>query len=268
MRQRSGFTLVELSIVLVIIGLLIGGILAAQSMISMAKINAQVQQIGQFDAMVFNFKDTYRYLPGDAPTFGGDGDGLIELTARTCCDNNITAFAGEISAFWSSMDSRQFPGTAVYGSPGAQTNSSGPSKNVPLSKLGASGSFVIASALGVSGELANTSSPENYYAILASSQAHSLSPVSWYHFAPTTVTNSAVTPSDLLALDTKMDDGIANSGSVLSGSIGPNPSYPFCGGIVPTALPECSVGASYAISNNGDACTPLIRIGGSVGNPQ
>ncbi|MEI9897868.1 MAG: prepilin-type N-terminal cleavage/methylation domain-containing protein [Chthoniobacter sp.] len=47
---ESGFTLVEPSIVLVIIGLLIGGILVAQSMISTSKITATIQQLGQFDA--------------------------------------------------------------------------------------------------------------------------------------------------------------------------------------------------------------------------
>ena len=64
--KRSGFTLVELAIVLVIVGLLIGGILVAQSMISTAKINSQIKQFQQFDAAVANFITRYKAIPGDA----------------------------------------------------------------------------------------------------------------------------------------------------------------------------------------------------------
>lgn len=55
-RFKKGFTLVELAIVLVIIGLLIGGILVAQSMIGTSKITAAISQIQQFDAGVESFK--------------------------------------------------------------------------------------------------------------------------------------------------------------------------------------------------------------------
>ena len=47
--KKSGFTLVELSIVLVIIGLLIGGILVGQSLIESAKMNSFVRQVQQID---------------------------------------------------------------------------------------------------------------------------------------------------------------------------------------------------------------------------
>lgn len=265
MRQRKGFTLVELSIVLVIIGLLIGGILAAQSMISTAKINAQVRQIGQFDSMVLNFKDSYRYLPGDAPTFGGDGDGVIELTATSGYDNDIESFAGEIGNFWHDLDSTQFPGIAPFVQPGAKPNSSGSSKNVPASKLGSEGSFFIASALGITALTADTANPRNFYAILHRSQAQALSTWGWYSFSPTTSVNSAVKPVDLLALDQKIDDGLANSGNVLSGAIGTNISV---GGIIANPLASCSSGSTYVVANTGYECTPLIRIGGSVGVPQ
>ena len=50
--NKNGFTLVELSIVLVIIGLLIGGILVAQSMIGTAKITAFTRQVQQADIAV------------------------------------------------------------------------------------------------------------------------------------------------------------------------------------------------------------------------
>lgn len=80
--MKKGFTLVELSIVLVIIGLLIGGILIGQSLIQSAKINGLVQQFRQIQVAMEQFKSKYRYFPGDSPlhTPKGDGDGIVEST--------------------------------------------------------------------------------------------------------------------------------------------------------------------------------------------
>lgn len=67
MKQQSGFTLIEISIVLVIIGLLAGGILKGQQMIENAKYKAFVKEIESYSVAVYNFKDIYRYYPGDFP---------------------------------------------------------------------------------------------------------------------------------------------------------------------------------------------------------
>ena len=63
--MKNGFTLVELSIVLVIIGLLIGGILVGQSLIDSARIQAQIRQFQQYDIALSNFKSQYNQIPGD-----------------------------------------------------------------------------------------------------------------------------------------------------------------------------------------------------------
>jgi len=65
--RKKGFTLVELSIVLVIIGLLIGGILVAQSMIESSQIQKMGSVAGQLHAAIKMFKDNTGYYPGDAP---------------------------------------------------------------------------------------------------------------------------------------------------------------------------------------------------------
>lgn len=67
-KTQGGFTLVELSIVLVIIGLIIGGVLVGQDLIKAAEIRAQVNQIQQFDAAKNTFEAKYSYIPGDIPT--------------------------------------------------------------------------------------------------------------------------------------------------------------------------------------------------------
>lgn len=90
MSKVKGFTLIEIAIVLVIIGLLAGGILKGQQMIANAKYARFKADVDAYRVAVFAFKDRYRYFPGDFPrastafaasfsgTIGnGNGDGLI-----------------------------------------------------------------------------------------------------------------------------------------------------------------------------------------------
>jgi prepilin-type N-terminal cleavage/methylation domain-containing protein len=70
-RQHSGFTLVEIAIVLVIIGLLLGGILKGQEMITQARIKNVINDFNGITAAYFSYQDRYRAIPGDdaaAPT--------------------------------------------------------------------------------------------------------------------------------------------------------------------------------------------------------
>lgn len=64
-KKQKGFTLVELAIVLVIVGLLIGGILKGQKLLLNAKVTATVAQIKGIEAATTNFRDVYGALPGD-----------------------------------------------------------------------------------------------------------------------------------------------------------------------------------------------------------
>jgi prepilin-type N-terminal cleavage/methylation domain-containing protein len=97
--KNKGFTLVELAIVLVIVGLLISGILVAQSMINTTRIQAFGRQIGQYDAAIANFQDKYKGLPGDSLqtyTTARTGiavanNGIINPSATTLYDEEVAA---------------------------------------------------------------------------------------------------------------------------------------------------------------------------------
>jgi prepilin-type N-terminal cleavage/methylation domain-containing protein len=69
-RRPSGFTLIELSIVLVIIGLLIGGIVVGKSMIQAAELNAINRDVVRFASAVYAFRGKYNCMPGDCATAG------------------------------------------------------------------------------------------------------------------------------------------------------------------------------------------------------
>src|SRR2546427_10556260 len=86
---QAGFTLVEIAIVLVIIGLLLGGILKGQEMITQARIKNVINDFNGITAAINSYQDRYRALPGDdinaasrwAGSFGGNGDGALYVTA-------------------------------------------------------------------------------------------------------------------------------------------------------------------------------------------
>ena len=64
-RKQQGFTLIEIAIVLLIIGLLLGGIMKGQSMINSARVRAIANDLVGIEAAWISFQDRYRSLPGD-----------------------------------------------------------------------------------------------------------------------------------------------------------------------------------------------------------
>lgn len=65
--RLNGFTLIELSIVLVIIGLLVGGVMVGKDLIKTSEIHAQISQIESFTTAASTFRDKTNYLPADIP---------------------------------------------------------------------------------------------------------------------------------------------------------------------------------------------------------
>jgi prepilin-type N-terminal cleavage/methylation domain-containing protein len=94
MHKQRGFTLIEIAIVLVIIGLLLGGVLKGQELITSARVRNLISQQDGVKAAYFGFLDRYRALPGDytaatttisgvaagACAGNGNGDGQIGPT--------------------------------------------------------------------------------------------------------------------------------------------------------------------------------------------
>ena len=66
-RKQSGFTLVEIAIVLVIVGLLLGGVLKGREMITNAKIKRVENDFAGVSAAIYAYQDRYGVLPGDDP---------------------------------------------------------------------------------------------------------------------------------------------------------------------------------------------------------
>lgn len=95
LRSNRGFTLVELAIVLVIIGIILGAVLKGQELINNAKMKRAYNQYREVLAAVYTYYDRYGFYPGDDPnaatrwgisaaTGGALGNGLIDAYTQAC----------------------------------------------------------------------------------------------------------------------------------------------------------------------------------------
>jgi prepilin-type N-terminal cleavage/methylation domain-containing protein len=115
--KQKGFTLVEIAIVLVIVGLLIGGVLKGQEMITNAKLKRIESDNAGLAAAMFSYQDRYLQLPGDdndaADRFtmyggnvfvNGDGSGTIEGAWNVVATGDVTlAVTDESNLFFAHL---------------------------------------------------------------------------------------------------------------------------------------------------------------------
>ncbi len=87
MKKHTGFTLVEISIVLVIVSLILGGVLKGQALIDSARVRSVINDINGIRSAWYGFQDRFQAIPGDyadaatnisSTAKAGDGDGSID----------------------------------------------------------------------------------------------------------------------------------------------------------------------------------------------
>lgn len=101
-RRQAGFTLVEIAIVLVIVGLLLGAVLKGQELIFNSKVKASYNLSRELSAAMFAYQDRYKALPGDdaraltrfpaanPATTNGNGDGFLNQVVNWTCTGVTT----------------------------------------------------------------------------------------------------------------------------------------------------------------------------------
>lgn len=121
--RQSGFTLVEVAVVLVIIGLIVGGVMMGQNLVRAAQLNQVITDMDKYQSAVETFQFKYESLPGDMPdaenfwpaasTDNGDGDGVIDSNPETIDLWNHLGLAGIISGSYSAAATTLTAGTST-----------------------------------------------------------------------------------------------------------------------------------------------------------
>ncbi len=255
--MKNGFTLLELSIVLVIIGLIIGGITAGADLIRGAELNSIVSQKNQYEIGFNAFKLKYNALPGDidnaeaywgtalaadaacqtassfnGTTCNGDGDGNIEGTSTR---------SREIHRAWQHLANAEIISgsfTGAQGSGGTLSVTAG--VNAPESPTGTGGWAIVANS--------DASSLGGWYGdIFPINRSRN-----WLQLGrPVAADNQLfsdplLTPTEAFNIDTKIDDGKPGSGGVTTGNT--------------TASANCASNdtastATYVLSTDTATCT-------------
>src|SRR6185503_15504876 len=158
--KTQGFTLVEIAIVLVIIGLLLGGILKGQEMITQAKIKNSIADFSGISAAYYGYQDRYRAIPGDDPgaatrwttpaaATAGSGNGVVAGTYNN--GGAVCTAAVEACSWWDHLRRAGFvagngvlqPTNAFAGQIGVQT---GDGAATPAAVLGGFSGLIVCSA--------------------------------------------------------------------------------------------------------------------------
>jgi prepilin-type N-terminal cleavage/methylation domain-containing protein len=214
-RTEGGFTLVELAIVMIIIGLLIGGILKGQELITNARVSSAVAQIKAVESGISGFRDKYGGLPGDIrnvaarlpnatvgfintdPTIGTGNDGFISNVGPAINPTLAVTDATEGMEAFLHLAASGFLGGINPSAAAIAVGQTNP--ETPLS-----GAWTMGSANGAAtGTIFINGLPQGVY--LASSLNLAVNPAN---------DTQTFTPSQAATIDRKLDDGRPNSGSV------------------------------------------------------
>lgn len=199
MHKKSGFSLVELSIVMVVIGLLVGGTLAGQSLIRSARLKTLVSEVNKYKASLNQFKISYSGLPGDIKNassyFTGATNGDADDTIDAETSNEPFAAMSQLAA--AGFIEGTFTGSWGTGFTAQSTASSG---NTPTSSSGVEGALIYIKCCSGT-DYARTISFNNHVSVFAIN-------------TNTAYRSGVLTPIEAMDIDKKTDDGIPDFGLV------------------------------------------------------
>jgi prepilin-type N-terminal cleavage/methylation domain-containing protein len=258
-KKRKAFSLIELSIVLIIIGLLVAGVTGGASLIKNAELRGIASEARGYQTAVNSFFAKYNGLPGDDKTVigtmtgtitGNTPDGLIQYySARS--DANSYLGRAENNIAWQVLKNDNFvtdsftPGSADASSVGGIAPAT--TVNSPNSKS-KNGTWAFDS-------ITVNSSPQNVVVISAgvsamsggTTAATSLTALVVGGTSASATGNSQLLTTDALSIDTKVDDGVATTGKVTA--------------LNTTTNNNCFIGSAYTTTNNSyKACALAFQV--------
>lgn len=269
--KKSAFSLIELSIVLIIIGLLIAGVTGGASLIKSSELRAAISEARGWSTAVNGFYNQFNSFPGDytvplGSTVGAVGNGNSQINAFTTATNPggdasatancVTAgvagtvtgtykgCAFEDSVAWTQLKNAGVIDTNVVSTPTVSATWAATFGTTnPGSKIKSSG-WVFDYGFGTAGALQNVQTGQNVVVLTGTPSAAPVAADSFVNGA--TKATAAITPADALSIDTKVDDGIANTGRVR--------------GVNPLGAAGCFSSATYTTTETTKKCAISYQV--------
>jgi len=233
--KKSAFSLIELSIVLIIIGLLIAGVTGGASLIKSSELRAAISEARGYAVAVNGFFAQYNALPGDytvaiaGSSFAGStngGNSKIQYIA-----SDASAYNSESVVAWNQLINTGTIDSTLTLSYTAITTAQLVGTHMPASKIKFAGwHFDYRNNVGAQNDYTSaTGTTEGTAAVAANQNVVVLTPATTLgatttssptlvngavNLAYTTSGVGALTGPDALSIDTKVDDGFANAGRV------------------------------------------------------
>ena len=256
--NQKGFSLVELSIVLVILGLLVGGVLGGQALIRSSELRSITVDKDKYVTGINTFKDKYMGLPGDisnAIAFWGAAHATpatCQTTASTgilTCDGNGDGAIDDDAAatddyekfrFWQQLSNAGLIEGSYNGISGTVQGT-----NIAKSRLSGGGFSMFDYKAVAAGHAVFFEG--NYVRALAFGAATATAPADISH-------GPVLTVDEAWSLDTKIDDGKPGTGRALATETG-------AGTATGCASSTTAATAAYSLSNTGSVCSLVFITG-------
>lgn len=252
MRQKA-FSLVELSIVLVILGLLVGGILAGQSLIQAAELRSVATKQDQFRTAIAAFRDRYFALPGDmsnaTSVWGDQATGTSSCASAATADGTPGTCNGNGDGYLGSTGNQDPEGYRgwqqlalaglISGSYTGYINGAGvPGVNLPASKVGKGSGYMLLYRQG------------GAYTIYGYSGNFIKLGTSLY----SDMFGEVLTGEDTWNIDTKTDDGRPATGRLMGQSVDSDTNC------ATTHTNDPSINPSYTLSSSVIGCGLWFKV--------
>jgi prepilin-type N-terminal cleavage/methylation domain-containing protein len=282
--KKKGFTLLEISIVLVVIGMIVGAVLIGRDMLQDSRRNSLLADAERVRTAVISFKQKYGYYPGDLPnatTFWGANTTPAACDTAGNTSNNATSTTqtattcdgrgnGVIGMYWS--DATLFPSAvnidlrelrekftlwqhlanagfiegqySGYSSSGSSNNAISPGVNVLKTRYNDAAGFTLEYWNTINTSLTTTRDWP-----VAGKIGHLFS---WSDPATGIGTAAMITSIDAYAIDNKIDDGLPYTGKVFTfGSNAQATTY---------GINSCVSSSAYNIASPTQPCAQYIRL--------